>query len=375
MGKRTLAKQEKVQQKLEDEMRRLKGASALSKMEKKNAKKYDHNTFYHYLDAYGGDTIRNPEDWKCTFKSKEKAEQDFIRYCFIKYNVPSFLYPKCKPPVPINVWGNRDNTNKDFEQLFFIVTKGGSAYKEFFKYYNVSKKETVHFLTKGKNELSPIENLLRTKVFMNGGNEKLFQIFKTKIGRMTLDYITSDVMIHLVNFFMKNIDIVTKENFGDMYDAIRGDNINLKGRTWQSVVKLSNEWHHNVQLTKVTGEWEPILGNTAIYVKENETDFACYVKPIYFIELVNAEELKKEGNKQNHCVASYVHYCMNNTSRIISMRETRHSPIITIELNCNTNNIVQCRGKYNRKPTKEEVSYIEKWAKMNNLKFIWRQVW
>ena len=42
---------------------------------------------------------------------------------------------------------------------------------------------------------------------------------------------------------MKNIDFLNNHNFGDMLDAIRAENINLKGRTWQSVVKLSNEWH------------------------------------------------------------------------------------------------------------------------------------
>ena len=368
MGKRTLAKQEKIQEQYEAEMRRLKGVSALSKMEKKNSKKYDHNTFYHYIAKFGGYTIRNPEDWKCTFKNKDKARWDFIRHCFVKYNVPSYLYPICNEPAPPNHWQTHvNNQNKVFDKLFFIITKGGSAYKEFFKEYNVSKKEAVHFITKGKNDCSPLENLLRTKVFVNGGNDKLFNIFRIKMGHFTFEYITNNAIIHLINFFMKNIELVTKDNFGDMFDAIRAENIDLKGRTWQSVVKLSNEYHHNVQLKKVSGEWEPMFGNTAIYVKEYDTPNASYIKPIYFIELVNADELKTEGNKQNHCVAGYVFHCVQNRSRIISMRETKHAPIITIELNCMNNSIVQARGKYNRQPTKEEGNYIKTWAKLNNL--------
>lgn len=72
------------------------------------------------------------------------------------------------------------------------------------------------------------------------------------------------------------------------------------------------------------------------------------------------EEIKEEGVRQNHCVASYIQNVLDGYCHIMFLRlkETPEENLVTIEIK--NNKVVQARGKYNRDCTKDENDFIKK---------------
>lgn len=71
-------------------------------------------------------------------------------------------------------------------------------------------------------------------------------------------------------------------------------------------------------------------------------------------------EIKEEGVRQNHCVASYIKNVMDGYCHIMFMRgkENKDEALVTIEVR--GQKVVQARGKYNRDCTTEENQFIKK---------------
>ncbi|MEM7655145.1 MAG: PcfJ domain-containing protein [Bacteroidota bacterium] len=91
---------------------------------------------------------------------------------------------------------------------------------------------------------------------------------------------------------------------------------------------------------------------------------------VEIVELTSQRELEAEGIALNHCVGSYAPLCASGHSQIWSLRKRPHHggmPLITIQVDP-AGTIVQARGKRNRRPTAEEGSFIQAWAKSNGWK-------
>lgn len=146
-------------------------------------------------------------------------------------------------------------------------------------------------------------------------------------------------------------------------------NFSMNGRTPQSLLNLSNQWHYqrDRQSRKISkiGEnfqWKGINVNDCEYKRGKGNKYVL-------IQLKSYNELKHEGNEMRHCVASYAHSCKNNQCAIFSLKHYIHESFFgtsaTIEVR--GNNVVQIRGKYNRKPDDTSISIIYEWAYQNNL--------
>ena len=81
-----------------------------------------------------------------------------------------------------------------------------------------------------------------------------------------------------------------------------------------------------------------------------------------------SSDIVDEGINQSHCVASYVERVANGDTLILFMRYTDiiDESLVTIEVK---NNIIcQAKGYANRQLSKEELDFIKRWAKINELK-------
>ena len=107
--------------------------------------------------------------------------------------------------------------------------------------------------------------------------------------------------------------------------------------------------------------------------KENEEifqsrykDFKEYKGKIYsVIAPKDSNDLKKEGDTLNHCVASYIKRVIDGECLIYFLRKDKEESLITFEVRHNT--IVQVRGLHNRKPTENEQKALREFAKCRKM--------
>lgn len=81
-----------------------------------------------------------------------------------------------------------------------------------------------------------------------------------------------------------------------------------------------------------------------------------------FVELLCSEDLYKEGEAMEHCVASYDEACNEGNSAIISLRHNGERKA-TIEIDPELMVLVQASGQENRDLTRREREVIECWLK------------
>ena len=79
----------------------------------------------------------------------------------------------------------------------------------------------------------------------------------------------------------------------------------------------------------------------------------------------NSNDLKKEGDTLNHCVASYIKRVIDGECLIYFLRIDKDKSLITFEVR--HNDIVQVRGLHNRKPNENEIQALKDFAKYRKL--------
>ena len=63
-----------------------------------------------------------------------------------------------------------------------------------------------------------------------------------------------------------------------------------------------------------------------------------------------------------NCVSSYGNKILKGHSLIISMRDMKNQPHVTIEVDIKTSSVTQVRGKANERPSKEYMKSITEFA-------------
>jgi hypothetical protein len=74
----------------------------------------------------------------------------------------------------------------------------------------------------------------------------------------------------------------------------------------------------------------------------------------------NSGDVKQEGDRLNHCVASYIKKIIDGKCLIYFLRKKEDESLITFEVV--DGKIVQARGMHNRTPEKDEYEALKKFA-------------
>ena len=88
------------------------------------------------------------------------------------------------------------------------------------------------------------------------------------------------------------------------------------------------------------------------------------------LELLHPADLEEEGRCQHHCVAGYAWQVASRRCSIWSLRVNRSGSlrrVLTLQVRP-PGIIVQCRGRGNRAPTKEEREFVRFWSEENGLR-------
>lgn len=82
----------------------------------------------------------------------------------------------------------------------------------------------------------------------------------------------------------------------------------------------------------------------------------------HFLYLLTPDELKYEGKSMGHCVGTgnnYKQKVKNGLSIILSVRDNKNEPHVTIEIDVPSRTVVQQQGKSNQDPVKKYKNFIK----------------
>ena len=124
--------------------------------------------------------------------------------------------------------------------------------------------------------------------------------------------------------------------------------------SFREAFSSAQDWHDNL---KTTGKYR-------IFEEDKDEKRVVYISndKKFFFMLLNANELDAEGDIMRNCVSSYKNKLIRGHSLIISMRDTKNQPHVTIEVDVRTSSVTQVRGKANTSPGKEYMKIITEFA-------------
>jgi hypothetical protein len=324
--------------------------------------------------------IRNIEDWSPKRISTHAQLKELIKFLFSKYDVPDFLL-------------NGFKTNNLEAMLLFIHIGTGKSIRKFeFLPDILIGKKAFHHLHSTPDHSSFNEAFRRAQILDLGGDDRLFNILMdSKLHEATRIIKPSDepFWISVIKFFIgltmfdynkipEIIDYIYDQKFipkphphptlpGAIIRYPDHPNFTMNGRTPQSLLKQSDDWHFIQTLNNKRNR----KGENISWMPMNINDYNSNKYNI--IQLTSSKELITEGNKMKHCVGSYTHSCISGRTAIFSLRYTNQEtgdhnvPKLTIEVN-NGGSIIQVRAKYNDTPEKHHMDIVRDWANVANLK-------
>ena len=232
--------------------------------------------------------------------------------------------------------------NKTENEWFEIIDEMKN-YEEDLQFYNIDYSNGYYYYERDKT------GLLNT-ILINYANEEVFKE----------NYSFGKFANYVINETINQGYSRVRDFIGELRDYLRmckADNI--KPTLYSSYLKQTHDITNRNHNVKVEQENEQIFQN-------RYKDFKPYKGKKYVVVAPkDSNDLKKEGDTLNHCVASYIKRVIDGECLIYFLRINKDESLITFEVR--HNDIVQVRGLHNRKPTENEVKALKDFAKYRKL--------
>ena len=226
--------------------------------------------------------------------------------------------------------------NKTESEWFEIIDEMKN-YEEDLKFYNIDYSNNYYYVANNSGLLNTI--------LSNYAEEEVFKV-NYSFGKFA-NYVINET----INQGYNNIVDFIYE-LRDYLSMCIADNI--KPTLYSSYLKQTHDItsrNHKVVVEKENEET----------FKNRYKDFKEYKgKNYYVIAPKSSDDLKKEGDRLNHCVASYIKRVIDGECLIYFLRKDKEESLITFEVRHNT--IVQVKGLHNRKPTENEINALKEFA-------------
>jgi hypothetical protein len=336
------------------------------------------------ITKYKNNWIRNVNNWKRPSHNVHKQIENLIEHLFIKYKMPKFLN---------NCWF--ENNNIDYNVKVFLHVTSGLNLRKFSELpFDLTKKMAHEFMS-APDSYNLNEAFIWAIVKSFGGDERMVQIINgtdllSKINSRTISKQAKDFWINIIEFFSKN-SMIDPEKVSPIIDYIyhikfekervwengilklnepENPNFTIKGKNIERLIEKTEDWHNKLNKENKTKSYLPKSWKGYDFENFQMEEGKEKNKRIYQIcQLLTQNELSQEGKAMNHCVFSYAKSCANGNCSIWSLRYADLGGImhrmVTIELK--GHDIVQIRGRYNRKVDGKEMYIIQKWATKEGL--------
>lgn len=293
--------------------------------------------------------------------SKGRKVRDFKICIFENYIIPPLFFNKFY------------ELNQIEKNLLIHILKGGSLHKAPHLPFTVTKKAAHIFRSLDRNDF---RNISEGLIYSNFITQNVSEEYALQALGSIRNIEQADFWVDtLSNFYKKGlvshdlsmvIDYINNEQF------IMGSGKNWKKMKVHNLLLASEKWHLNTYNEDdffddyVDFEKSEVSGYSYNYKLKNEE-----VRKYYIKQLLSSDELYDEGDNLNHCVYSYVSYCVANFCQIFSLRVLDENEItkslITIELR--EKKISQALGEFNREPNAQELKIINHWANKEGLEW------
>ena len=297
--------------------------------------------------------INNLFEWKPKSKQIQVQLKELVSYLFCKYKVPDFLYQGFYTSNLLHV-------------EWFIYLGIGRRVRELNKMPIPFTQKMGHYFLQAPSRLTVAEAIRFAQVRGLGGDERIAdRIALSWLGNKS--YAEESFWERFVQILV-NGGMFNHSKIGELIDYVRemkraDAGYQLKGRTLQSLLKQSDEWHKRSAHSGSLDYWSS-CGIEGYRYERQDGD-------IVVEELISTKELVKEGKAMRHCVASYAHWCIKGRTAIYSFK--KYAPgnmlenLATIEVNISLKRIVQAKGKLNKPVSNEVRKCMEFWATRNEL--------
>ena len=214
---------------------------------------------------------------------------------------------------------------------------------------------------------------------LGGSPELAGTVGRTSLGRYLGAAARERWILEVLHWLVNHPDL---QDVGPVLDFVMArrrldPTFSMKGRTTPAILSAMESWHHELQRQQAVraaqaaaapvkpfrpsgyqpGKWE-------VWADGRRSTWTM-------AEILDPEQLFREGADMRHCVASYEHSIRCGQSGIWSLTLQSpsgfHGKTLTVEVHPGSQSIVQARGKCNRMPNEKEREILERWARENGL--------
>jgi hypothetical protein len=311
--------------------------------------------------------INKLSDFKLKTKNIDKAIDSLVEFLFIKYKIETPLFSLIK------------NSNKKHSKMFFDIIGGEKPKKVFERVIpdivKLLSKKQIHSLLSNPSKRSFFARCrevmledknpkiwkavsVSSKIENFNENEKTFQEFIIYLenNEEDLNFFSVDQIMPLFDY------VITKKNRANNLKVL----FRLKDHTLAKLYEEMIQWHRSLGKSKYDFEWESLGMDYYDVTKRTTTNGLEETKENVILELTSGKDLRDEGSKMKHCVASYSRSCKEGNCAIFSLRMKDYNSDsfkIKATIEVRNNNVVQIKAKNNTKVIDSDFRIISDWSK------------
>ncbi len=325
-----------------------------------------------------GSWIRPLETWHAETDDRGEQFSKLTRHLFAAYDVPRFMD---------SVWLDGNPTHQNW---FKHIGGGRNIRTASGLPFMLTKKMAHHFLT-APEDYTVAEALRWGQVHALGGNRQLAEALRGTYLVRALNthdtnprdfwFVEDDFWISVIRFFLLN-PMLNPRHANPIIDYIQHQkyigqpparpNFSMNGRTPETLLRQVEAWYQELHRA---GEKKEKKGTPGRWAGSGIGGFRFQQEHRIWdiMELTNKKELYAEGKAMGHCASTYLSFCIAGEISMWAMAikdegETVWKKAVTIEVELPSRRITQVRGRFNRFPTQEEKSILERWAAKENLR-------
>ena len=317
--------------------------------------------------------LARPETWKVPSHNARRQFSSLARHLMARYPVPAFMDEAWLDPAP----GTRRLRD------WFVHIGLGKNIRTAKTPIPLTKMMAHHFL-EAPGSFGVLGAIRWGQVHALGGDRRLTEaLLGSRLGN---NFAQDEFWSSVIRFFIAN-PLLDRRHAGPIVDYIHDQkyeaiqvvgedgavvvhpppqpNLSMRGRSATALLTAVDRWHGELgKRAKATGRTFKKSGHAGLRLADKDGNPTWQVR-----ELLSVAELALEGRTQKHCVVTYAASCEAGQCSIWTMERKleigfeRHQ---TIEVRNSI--IVQCRGKLNRLPKRNEFIILETWARHAGLR-------